>query len=245
MQFLHSAPLALVPLLFLPLQANAQIEFENVAGDHVAITIDGQPFSNFFYGPTHSKPFLPPLRTASGLVVTRRWPVEAVETDSHDHPHHRGLWIGFGDVNGVNFWETEPESIPSGDNPKVKGKVTLAAVGDIKPGKKSGSISMTFHWDSPDKGTSFIEEERVLTFGAGKELRIIDVDLDLHRKDRLEVWRYEGGLLRDSRGGWDGGQERRPDDQFGRRANGKECLGQARAMGRLRRRPWRDKRWGL
>jgi hypothetical protein len=92
-------------LLVSSLAANAQVEFENVGGDHVAITINGQPFSDFFYGPDHAKPFLWPLRSASGLVVTRRWPMQNAEGDSHDHPHHRGLFIGFGDVNGINFWE--------------------------------------------------------------------------------------------------------------------------------------------
>jgi hypothetical protein len=175
MQFPHSAPLALVPLLFLSLQANAQIEFENVAGDHVAITIDGQPFSSFFYGPTHTKPYLAPLRTASGLIVTRRWPLENAETDSKDHPHHRGLFIGFGDVNDINFWETEPESKPSGDNPKLKGTIALKSIGGMKPGKKSGSIDMTFNWQAPEKGV-ILEEERVLTFSTEKEIRVIDVD---------------------------------------------------------------------
>ncbi len=162
-------------LLFVPVAANAQVEFENVAGDHVAITINGQPFSNFFYGPAHAKPFLAPLRSASGLVVTRRWPMENPEGDSHDHTHHRGLWIGFGDINGVNFWEIEPEAKASGENPKEKGQVVLAGIGDMKPGKKSGSIAMTFNWQAPGQGV-LLQEQRVLTFEAEKELRIIDVD---------------------------------------------------------------------
>jgi hypothetical protein len=157
------------------LQANAQVDFENVGGDHIAITIAGQPYSDFYYGPAHTKPFLAPLRTASGLIVTRKWPMENAEGDSHDHPHHRGLFIGFGDINGINFWETETESTPSGDNPKTKGTIALKSIGDMKPGKQSGSIEMTFNWQSPDKNV-VLEETRVLTFGTGKETRMIDVD---------------------------------------------------------------------
>ena len=62
-----------------------------------------------------------PLRTANGLIVTRHFPQEMVEGESRDHPHHRGFFVGYGDVNGVNFWETEPASKTSGDNPALKG----------------------------------------------------------------------------------------------------------------------------
>jgi len=102
-RFLRPAPFALTLLLFTSPAASAQVEFENVQGDHIAITINGQAFSNFFYGPAYTKPFLAPLRTASGLVVTRHWPLENPEGESRDHPHHKGLFIGFGEINGVNF----------------------------------------------------------------------------------------------------------------------------------------------
>jgi len=175
MQFLRLAPIALAAMLLSSPALNAQVEFENVSGDHIAITIDGQAFSNFFYGPAYTKPFLAPLRTASGLVVTRRWPMENIEGDSHDHPHHRGLFIGFGDINEINFWETEVASVPSGDNPKLKGVMAMAKMGDMKPGKKSGSFGMTFNWQAAGKGV-ILEEERVLSITAEKDIRIIDMD---------------------------------------------------------------------
>ena len=34
--------------------------------------------------------------------------MEVVEGESRDHLHHRGLWITYKDVNGVNFWENDP-----------------------------------------------------------------------------------------------------------------------------------------
>ncbi len=195
-------------MLFGSQLAIAQVEFENVAGDHIAITIDGQPFSNLFYGPTHTKPYLAPLRTASGLIVTRRWPMENAEGDSHDHPHHRGMWLGFGEINGVNFWETEPESKASGDNPKTKGKVVLLSLGDMKPGKKSGSIAMTFGWESPEKG-ELLQEQRVMTFEGGKDVRIIDVDATFTAKSALQFGDTKEGFfairLADSMAGKNGG----------------------------------------
>lgn len=45
----------------------------------------------------HHKPFIHPLRTARGTVLT------ALEPD--DHPWHRGVWFAWKFLNGINFWE--------------------------------------------------------------------------------------------------------------------------------------------
>ena len=114
---------AAVIILTVSLPAMAQVEIKNAGDGRVSISIDGQPFSDFYIGSQYTKPFLAPLRTASGLIVTRQWPMQDVAGDSHDHPHHKGLFIGYGDVNGVNFWETEPDSKPSPENPDRKSVV--------------------------------------------------------------------------------------------------------------------------
>ncbi len=161
--------------------AAAQVVFDDVDGDHIAITINGAPFSDFEIGKHYSKPFMAPLRTANGLIVTRHFPQEMVEGETRDHPHHRGFFIGYGDVNGVNFWETEPESKTSGDNPSVKGTLTVTKLGALKPGKKSGSIQALIEWAAPGKGP-VLEEDRTMTFYADKAVRTFDVDLTLTAK---------------------------------------------------------------
>src|SRR5579863_3792191 len=133
-------------ILLIPVSSSAQVDLKAVGDDHVSITINGQPFSDFYIGPEYRKPFLAPLRTETGLIVTRKWPMQQVESDSHDHPHHKGLFIGYGSVSGVNFWEVESESKPSKGNPDVKGTVALEHLGEITSGKKSGSLSATFAW---------------------------------------------------------------------------------------------------
>ena len=163
----------------------AQVDLKAVGDDHVSITIAGKPFSDFYIGPNYQKPFLAPLRTASGLIVTRKWPMEQAESDSHDHPHHKGLFIGYGDLSGVNFWEVEAASVPSGNNPKIKGKVALAHLDDVTSGKKSGSVAATFVWRAPDKG-DMLEEKRVITFYDEPDVRTIDVDLTFTAKQNLK-----------------------------------------------------------
>ncbi len=172
-------------MLIAAISSPAQVDLKNVGDDHVSIAINGQPFSDFYIGPNYQKPFLAPLRTAAGLVVTRRWPMEQVESDSHDHPHHKGLWIGYGIVNDVNFWEVEAASKPSAGNPELKGKVVLEKLGHINSGNKSGSVTATFVWRAPNHG-DMLEEERVMTFYSEPDVRTIDVDATFTAKQNVK-----------------------------------------------------------
>jgi hypothetical protein len=60
--------------------------------------------AGFYYGEEWDKPFLYPLRTVSGRVLSRRYPLETVVGEQTDHNWHRGLWYGHGLVNGHDFW---------------------------------------------------------------------------------------------------------------------------------------------
>ena len=92
--------LAAVPL-------GAQVKLTQ-APDRISVDIDGKAFTEFFIGSEAPKPYLHPLRTASGVIVTRDFPMEKIAGEATDHPHHRGLWFSHGDVNGIDFWMNEP-----------------------------------------------------------------------------------------------------------------------------------------
>lgn len=64
----------------------------------------GQLITAVHFGRHWDKPFVHPLVTPSGIQLSRRWPVEPSEEKFKDHPWHRGLWWGHGDINGVDFW---------------------------------------------------------------------------------------------------------------------------------------------
>ena len=56
--------------------------------DRVSVEIDGKPFTDFILrGGEAMKPYLHPLRSASGKIVTRHFPMEMVEGEPKDHPH--------------------------------------------------------------------------------------------------------------------------------------------------------------
>ena len=188
--------------------SSAQVQLSRVGNDHVSISIDGQPFSDFFIQSSYAKPFLAPLRSATGLIVTRRFPMELVDGESRDHPHHKGLWIGYGDVNGINFWETEPESKPSGSNPQQKGEIRLEKLNQVASGKKSGSIDASFAWLTA-QGEQILEENRIMVFYADEKIRRFDVDATLTAKIRTQFGDTKEGFfairVADSMAGKNGG----------------------------------------
>lgn len=157
--------LCLALLTALPLLAQVDIKHD---GDRIFVNIDGKPFTTFFMaGP---KPYLHPLRAASGTVVTRGYPMEKIPGEPTDHPHHRGVFFGHMTVNGSNTWANEP-----GTDIPHQAKVVLKEVSEAKGGRKSGSIVASFNWIGED-GKLILTEKRTMKFYSGPALRVIDFD---------------------------------------------------------------------
>jgi Methane oxygenase PmoA len=91
---------------------------ENERERRVDVMIDGQPFTSYMWPTALKKPVLYPLRTATGIVVTRGYPLEPRPGERTDHPHHAGLWFNYGSVNGIDFWNNS-EAIKPEDEHKM------------------------------------------------------------------------------------------------------------------------------
>ncbi len=70
----------------------------------VDVTVDGKPFTSYIWPDTLKKPVLYPLRSARGTLITRGWPMDPRPGEPMDHPHHVGLWLNYGDVDGIDYW---------------------------------------------------------------------------------------------------------------------------------------------
>ena len=143
-----------------------------IAPEDIAITVDGKPFTTFHYGTDAAKPFLAPLRSASGKIVTRHFPMEEVAGESHDHLHHRGLWFSYDDVNGVKFWENDPSY--------KKGKIGRIVVRETKwkEGAASSTLIAVIEWRDPD-GKVLLLENREHVFYSDPKNRVIDFNITL------------------------------------------------------------------
>jgi len=151
----------------------AQVKFTQHP-DRISVDIDGKPFTELWTGdPENTKPYLHPLRAASGTIVTRAFPMAKVAGETTDHPHHRGLWFSHDEVNGFHFWLNEL-SEPNAKN----GKIVLNKVNSLQGGKDSGTIAVTFDWNDP-QGKTLLTESRTMVFYADPKLRIMDFDINL------------------------------------------------------------------
>ncbi|MEK7766616.1 MAG: FAD:protein FMN transferase, partial [bacterium] len=85
----------------------------------VEVTLAGRPFTTYRYansdGTPLRRPFFSPVLADDGTPVTADQ-----LTAGGDHPHHRSLWVGHGDVNGTDHWGTNdrtpggPRQLPRG-----------------------------------------------------------------------------------------------------------------------------------
>ncbi len=171
--------LPLAALLANPVAAQVSVSQRT---DRIVIDIDGKPFSEFFIGAETVKPYLHPLRSASGKIVTRRYPMESVEGESKDHPHHRGLWFTHGNINDYDFWANEQSQ--KGSTKNGKGRVVTKKVLDVKSGKKSGSLKALFEWQTPE-GKTLLSENRQMIFYSDPKLRTVDLDIRLTAVEKV------------------------------------------------------------
>jgi hypothetical protein len=166
--------LLVVFLLFTALPTWAQVTITQ-GPEQIAVEIDGKPFTVFYIGGKDlNRPYLHPLRSASGKIVNRSFPAGQVPGETTDHPHHAGLFYGHGDVNGYNYWAIQ--NVPTKPSATM-GRIVLKEVVSVTSGKESGSVDVVLDWLKPD-GKPLLTETRKMTFYAHPMLRIIDFDFD-------------------------------------------------------------------
>ena len=131
----------------------------------VDVTIDGKPFTSYVFERSQKKPFLYPLRTASGTVVTRGYPIEPRPFERTDHPHHIGLWFNYGDVNGLDFWNNS-EATPAERAAKM-GTVVHKRVIEATSGEDSGALNVEMDWVDSNGAVLLRENTRFVFRGDG------------------------------------------------------------------------------
>jgi hypothetical protein len=128
-------------------------------------------FTSYRMDPDYTKPILFPLFSPSGYRVTRGYPLEEIEGESTDHPHHAGLFFTYDRVNGEGFWNNT--TIP----PQVKHESII----ELKNGKK-GRLAVRSFWLGKE-GHPLLEENRTMVFSAEKQAYTIDFRIVLTAQD--------------------------------------------------------------
>lgn len=91
--------------------------------DRLTITHSGQPVAEYVFQDNKIlRPYFANVHTPDGIPVTRHHPPRPGK-DATDHDTmHPGIWLGFGDISGVDFWRNRGriEHIGFTEAPTVK-----------------------------------------------------------------------------------------------------------------------------
>ncbi|HZH72846.1 MAG TPA: PmoA family protein [Mariniphaga sp.] len=137
----------------------------------VDILIDGSLFTSYIYPDDIKKPVLWPVITAGGNEVTRQYPLKKKEGERVDHPHHIGVWLNYGDVNGLDFWNNSEAIAP--EKAQNYGTIYHKSIGKTKSGKGKGSLVTSATWQD-HKRNVLLDEVSEYVFSVDGKTRIID-----------------------------------------------------------------------
>jgi len=170
--------------------AAEKVDFAQGEG-RIDVRIAGRVVTSYVYEAGLTKPVLVPVRSVSGIEVTRRWPLTELDGGSMDHEHHVGLFFCVDKVNGTNFWNYYRN--PGGKEPKIR----HVRFDEKTAGRGRGVLRAVSHWIDK-KGQLLLEEKRGMTFVAGQNEGeyAIDFELDLRaQKEKVVFEDIEEGVL--------------------------------------------------
>jgi hypothetical protein len=149
--------------------------------NEVEVRIGGRPFTTYYFSEQVAKPYLMPLGTASGIVISRSFPAanhvtEADQKSYYFEPHQRPLYFGHGNVDGLNFWAEQAfDGFYHGHSRQAYGRMKLIALEEPARGSDSSGIQARFSLLAPS-GRVIAEETQSFEFQGDDKRRIIDCE---------------------------------------------------------------------
>jgi len=187
--------------------AEPSLTLEKTATGGFEVKADGKPFASYVVHEAN-KPYLWPVYGPTGRAMTRAYPMQQVEGEQHDHPHHRGMLYGH-ESSGFTGWResgsgggavsgggdtwaeqktfAEATAKPNAAAAALKRTAELGRIVHVEykefgvAGNKVVILEVCEHRDAG--GKRFLTEERRLSFQATAGTRIIDFDQDLIATD--------------------------------------------------------------
>ncbi len=168
-----------------------EVTFANdTVNKKVEVRIDGQHFTSYVYDGETPKPILYPIITKSGKTVTRGFPFAPRANERTDHPHHAGLWLNYGDVNGLDFWNNS-YAIPDEEKAKY-GTIYHQEIMGMDEG--AGKLTIKAAWRSPDN-VDLLEETTQFSFSEEGNTRFIDRTTTLKALQEVSLKDNKEGML--------------------------------------------------
>lgn len=121
----------------------------------IDVLYEGKLLTAYCYFDSVMKPVLFPLKTVSGITITRGYPLDPRPGERVDHPHHIGLWMNYESVNGLDFWNNST-AIPYERRPHY-GTIYHDKVVSKKASGKKATLAVEALWKDHDGKLLLIE----------------------------------------------------------------------------------------
>lgn len=153
--------------------SDSVVTIENRAAEkHIDVLIDGKLFTSYQWPDSVFKPVLYPIINSNGTEITRGYPLKPRGGERTDHPHHVGMWLNYGNVNGLDFWGNSYD-IPEDTRNKTGGWIRHVKVDEMQGGTNNGKLVTHSSWQDPN-GKEVLEEKTEFNFITDGATRIID-----------------------------------------------------------------------
>lgn len=144
------------------------IELRDRPGEALDFSVGGAHFTTYNYASRWARPFFHPV-IVDGRQVTRAWPMDELPGETRDHPHHKGIWVAHGDVNGVDDWSEQ-----SGHGRIVHREFTYVSAGPVV-----AEVHESLGWVSASGSPVLDEARRLAVWNLPTSDRLLDVDVSL------------------------------------------------------------------
>jgi hypothetical protein len=164
------------------------VTLEELPDGQLSVSIAGEHFSTYHFGSDVVRPYFYPLIGPSGKSVVRNFPMIAdVPGETQDHPHHKGLYVAHGDVNGTDNWSEGPSHCT----------MRHAGFTRLVSGPVYGAFDETVEWLDREARVVLTETRRVTVFNLGVDERVLDVSLRFNAGSGTVTFgdTKEGGLI--------------------------------------------------
>lgn len=148
-------------------------------GEQIEVFIGGRPFTTFLIDVAIAKPYLSPLRSAQGTIVTRGFPmITDIPDEDHDEPHQRAMYFAHGDINGYDFWGEA--AFPHWSHHPVSkfGRTVFRKLDQVRDGPESGFVQAEFDLMTQE-GRVIVSETQAYVFRGDERTRIIDCEFTI------------------------------------------------------------------
>ena len=152
-------------------------------GYQIEVMMAGRPFTTYYFDPAVAKPYLFPLRSAQGTVVTRSFPMLSnIAGEDHDEPHQRAMYFAHGSIDGFDFWGEAAYPKWSNHSLRTFGRTVFRKLEQMIGGPTAGTLSVTFDLVKPD-GASIAEETQSYIFSGDERSRTVDCEFTIRASE--------------------------------------------------------------